>query len=102
MDYFDIYMDYFDIYIEYSAARMGAGILGILGQKNGFTENFFLCKAIPLYTSSYMESNVSNNTSSSVRLSNQSVYPDREKKIYFDIFPVWSVSHKYLYQSFHS
>lgn len=46
MDYFDIYMDYFDIYMEYSAARMGAGIWGILGQKNGFTENFFLCKAI--------------------------------------------------------
>lgn len=44
MDYFDIYMDYFDIYIEYSAARMGAGILGILGQKNGFTEIFFSAK----------------------------------------------------------
>ena len=92
MDYFDIYMDYFDIYIEYSAARMGAGILGIWGQKNGFTENFFLCKAIPLYTSSYMESNVSNNTSSSVRFSNQSVYPDREKKIYFDILYLGDIS----------
>ena len=69
MDYFDIYMDYFDIYIEYSAARMGAGILGILGQKNGFTENFFLCKAIPLYTSSYME-----------------------KKIYFDILYLGDIS----------
>lgn len=49
MDYFDIYMDYFDIYIEYSAARMGAGILGILGQKNGFTENFFSAKPSTLH-----------------------------------------------------
>lgn len=47
MDYFDIYMDYFDIYMEYSAARMGAGILGILGQKNGLHREFFSLQSHP-------------------------------------------------------
>ena len=33
----------------------------------------------------YNESNVSNNTSSSFNVSNQSVYPESENKMYFEI-----------------
>ena len=60
--------------------------------KNMASQRIFSLQSHPLYTSSYMESNVSNSTSLSVRFSNHSVYPDREKKIYFDILYLGDIS----------